>query len=331
MSERARPTRAVPLGIAAGVVVGAALTAAVVLFGSPSEASSEGEELVASARNPAAMVALAEGGLRYGERLSGRVREVDENGDLAPDSVAEVEVTAEEEDQRGLLGLAVDDEDRTFAAWVDGDTRLVVGQVAPGRQRLVWEGPEVFDRAVGGHLTFTPDGELLVGVGDQEQPEAAADPDEPFGKLLLLDPEGDPDQEPEVLSAGWNNPFAFAYTEGGALWVADNAPGSRPERLARGDGGPSGPSSGEGGGQPTSVTELPDEAAPSGLAALSEDRIAVCGYASNELRIYDVSSVPAGLDEGATVEGCNLAVVVLADGELAVSDTDTIRTLEVPG
>ena len=64
-----------------------------------------------------------------------------------------------------------------------------------------------------------------------------------------------------MLSQGWNNPFAFALTPAGALWVADNVPGQRGERLARGDLD----------GEPTHVTTLPTNTVPAGLAALADD------------------------------------------------------------
>lgn len=306
-------------GVLAGVVVGGALAGLAVATGWP-DAGDEGEVLVASARFPSALVALPDGGLLYAERLSGQVRSVDPDGGLDPEAVAEVDVVAGDGDQRGLLGLAVDDGGRLFASWTEPGGRLVVGELSSGDEpRLVWEGPESTDQANGGRLVFLRDGGLAIGIGDLLDQSLVDDPSAVNGKLLVLDPDGDADQEPTVLSGGWNNPFAYGLTPSGQLWVADNSPGERAERLARGDVG----------GAPSEVTELEGRSAPSGLAALSDDRLAVCGYGSGDLRVFDVGSTPARVVD--TVDGCSLGVAVLADGRLALAEQDTIRVVDAPG
>jgi hypothetical protein len=232
------------------------------------------------------------------------------------------EVTTDVDDQRGLLGLARDSRGRVFACWTRAsDGRLVVGQVAPGPERLVWIGPPTVDRANGGHIEFDGDGDLVVGVGDLLERELIDDPSAPNGKLLVLDPGGPPGQTPEVLSAGWNNPFAFTFTPGGDLWVADNAPPGEPERLARGDLG----------GRPSQITELEGAVAPAGVVALAEDRLAVCGFLSGEARVFDVAGDRAVEDPDATIEGCTLAAVVLDDGRLAVAGEASIAIRDAPG
>ena len=177
-----------------------------VVLAPPAAAGSRSSEvLVADAAFPAALASLAGGGVRYGEHLTGRVREVDAAGQLLVAPVAEVAVRTG--GQRGLLGLSVDGSDRTFATWVRmADGRIVVGQVAPGPTRLVWEGPESSRLANGGHLEFAPDGTLVVGIGDLQAGRLVDDPDRPNGKLLRLDPDGAPDQRPATISTGWNNP-----------------------------------------------------------------------------------------------------------------------------
>ncbi|MGH9164387.1 MAG: PQQ-dependent sugar dehydrogenase, partial [Acidimicrobiales bacterium] len=218
---------------------------------------------------------------------------------------------------RGLLGVAVDAGGRTFAAWTRPDGRLVVGQVAPAPERLAWLGPPSTDLANGGHLVVAPDGRLVIGIGDLRAPPLVDDPGAPNGKLLSLDPDGPPDQSPRVLSRGWNNPFAFTYTPGGQLWVADNAPGRRPERLARGDGG----------GPPTAVTELAGKSAPSGLAALADGRLALCGFVSRRLDVYRVGGETARRGRRPLAEDCATGAVRLADGRLAYADESSIRVL----
>ncbi len=219
--------------------------------------------------------------------------------------------------QRGLLGLAAAGGGRIFAAYTRaGDGRIVVERIAPGARRRVWTGPPSTTLANGGHLALAPDGRLVIGIGDLQDPARVADPSTPNGKLLALRPTG-PNRAPEVLSSGWNNPFAFAFAPDGRLWVADNAPGRRPERIARGDAR---------GGPPAEVTELEEEIAPSGVAAISSTELAVCGFVSRALQRYRLRGGrwrPAGT----IARGCRYGVVGLPDGRLAFSTGRDVRTV----
>lgn len=272
------------------------------------DGSSGGRLLVGDAESPVALAALPGGGLRFGERLTGRVREVDGRGRLQPESVAQVTVSTE--GQRGLLGLAVDDQGRTFAAWTDPQETIVVGQVAPGPVRILWRGPASARIGNGGHLAFSPGGVLVVGIGDLQRGDRS-------GRLLALDPDGPPDQEPRVVSSGWNNPFAFAFSPQASLWVADNAPGEDPERLAR-----VGPD-----GQPAFIRKLPGrQIAPAGLVALSDTELVLCAYLPAQLILYDVDSGQRRMLAG----GCRTGVIPLSTGDLAFAGDDEIRVLDDP-
>jgi len=263
--------------------------------------------LVRRAPEAAAMVALPGGGLLYGERKTGRIRNLD--GDV----VARVEVRSDGE--RGLLGIAVDPDDRLFAAWTRRDGRLVVAQVDPGPERIVWLGPLSADRANGGHIEWAPDDTLVIGIGDLEDPGSVSDLDAPHGKVLRLDPSGPPGQKTEYLSYGWNNPYAFDFTPSGALWLADNAPGQQEERLLRAD--PVGPR-----------TVLPEHTAPSGLAAVDDDTLVVCGHRTKLLLRFRIgSNRVARLDGPPLARDCRLGVVLLSDGRLAYATDTSIRTV----
>jgi len=284
---------------------------AAVLMGTGCGGDDDPGTVLTSAEFPAALVALPDGGLLYGERLTGRIRRVDANGVVEPDPVATVDVSTQ--GQRGLLGLAAEGE-RVFAAWTDVDQRLVVAQVAPGSARVVWVGPDTTELANGGRLAFAPDGRLVIGIGDLQAPALVNDPNPVNGKLLALDADAGPEQVPDVVSGGWNNPFAFAFTPTGDLWVADNSPGEDPERLTRGDG--SGP-----------VTELPTATAPSGLAATDGGDLLVCGYVSGQLLRYEVVD---GRAERRTVlaDDCRLGVVVLDDGRIVYAAENSLHVLD---
>ena len=258
----------------------------------------------------AAMAPLADGGLRVGDLRTGRITDVLGPGGVrlaTPRPVATVRVSVG--GQRGLLGLAAAADGRTFAAFTRPDGRLVVARVSPGAQRLVWLGPPSRTLADGGHLAFDTDGRLLIGVGDLQNPPAVAHPSTPNGKLLSLDPGASPAQRPRVLSLGWNNPYAFTVTANGRLVVADNAPGKHAERIADGR---------TGGGMPAAVTSLPVHIAPSGLAALGDRELAVCGVVSGRLDRYR-ATVSGHWRAAGRIAPCRYGVVRLTDGRLAIS------------
>lgn len=261
-----------------------------------------------------AFAPLSAGGLRYNELRTGKVREMSSKGVLFPEPVATLEVSTT--GQRGLLGLAVDAKGRTFASWTAPDQILYVAQVAPGRHRIIWKGPQTPDTAIGGRIATLPNGNLLIGIGDLLQPDAVDDPATPNGKMLELDPDGPQSQTPKVLSSGWHNPFAFAVAPSGEVWVADNAPGDAPERLAD--------------LKRDRVLNLPADTVPSGLVAVTDDVLVLCGFHSRVVQTYRVSK--SGLP---TVDGkprardCSYGVTVLSDGRLIYASGNELRTVRL--
>lgn len=200
-----------------------------------------------------------------------------------------------------------------LAALPDGG--LLVGFLATGRiWRVPAHGPPrrafpALRVSTAGHLAPAPEGRLVIGIGDRQTGR-------PVGRLLSLDPAGPATQVPRTLSTGWNNPFAFTFTPDGRLWVADNAPGKAPERLARGDSG----------GMPATVTVLDRRPAASGLAALGSRSLALCGVVSGTLDRYALEG-GRWRRSGTLARGCRYGVVALADGRLAFSTDDGVRTV----
>jgi hypothetical protein len=256
----------------------------------------------------AAMAAMPGNRVRLGELETGVIRTLD-----GP-AVGHVAVSTG--DQRGLLGLAVDENGTTYAAYTQrgGARRLVVDKVGVGAVRRVWTGPPSARDGNGGHIALAPDGRLVIGVGALGHPELIDRPDVPNGKLLSLSLDGPATQTPRVLSSGWNDPYAFTFTPDGTLWVADDAAGRTPERLGRGDGkGPRTPL-----GRPTG---------PSGLAAIDDHTLAVCGVANQRLDRYTIDGDGRTHFAGTISNGCTFGVVRRGDGTLLVSTASGLVTV----
>ena len=229
------------------------------------------------------------------------------------DLVASVDVSTD--GQRGLVGLAVLADGRLFAGAVAPDERLVVLEIdrETDDHRTVWNGPPTVRGGNGGRLIATSDGDLVFGVGLLNDRAGQADPAEVAGKLIRLDPDGPPDQEPTIESGPWNNPFAFDEAADGSIWVADNHPQDGEERLARGDDG----------FEPKPIAVMPPDSAPSGLATLGDDLI-VCSYNTGALLRYD----RAGALTDTIADDCLLDVATIGDGLLAYSTGQTIVIVE---
>lgn len=273
-------------------------------------------EIVMQARLPAALDVREDGSVVFAERVTGEIWEVTPEPNSEGTRLADVDVSIG--NSRGLVGVAVDEDDRVFAAWTrESDERLVVAQVSPGDERLVWEGPPVPDENIGGHIDFMPDGLLLIGVGDLGDPDAAVDPANPHGKFLTLDPDGDADQSPETLSGGWTDPTAFEVTADGAVWVADDMPEDVNDRLTRGDLD----------ARSYPITELSEDTGPAGLAVV-EDRIYVCGFESRRMLRYRIRGNSAPRNGPVFATNCSLDVAALPDGRLTYSNEGTVFTLD---
>ena len=255
----------------------------------------------------AALARHADGGLLVGPLAGGPIGFVRRDGRLIDSRFRIPPVRTD--GQRGVLSLTLSPEDVLYASWTPrGSDRLVVGILRRNRPpAIVWNGPRTSRAANGGHLEFAPDGRLVVGIGESKLRPGAS------GALLSLEPGGPPSQVPRILSTGWNNPFAFAFTPDGSLWVADNATGKQPERLARGDGG-----------EPYDVTNLPRKIAPSGLAALPNGDLALCGIVSGTLDRYRREPEGGWKRVRTIATGCRYGVALLDDGRLAYADDRSI-------
>ncbi len=156
--------------------------------------------------------------------------------------------------ERGLLSIAVaPDGDELLLSLTDaaGDTLieahpLVDGEVR-GPPRTLYTLAQPFANHNGGPILFTPDGLLLVGLGDGggggDPLGAGQDPTTPLGSLLRLDVTGpttraapgnpfvdDIDAAQEIVATGLRNPWRISLdVERDELWIADVGQSEREE------------------------------------------------------------------------------------------------------
>lgn len=255
------------------------------------------------------------GRLFVGERRTGRVYRVDpETG--AKQRVGLVGHIDTRPAQGGLLGLDAGEENVVLAEFTadDGHLQIVeVGTAGSGRRR--WHGPKSTEKAVGGRPVTLADGRLVTGVGDLLNPKRGSDPATSNTKVLDIHADG----TASPIASGFNNPFAMTAA-GNTIWIADNAPGSKQERIVRlaRDG------------TLEVVAKWNDVRVPSGIAVLSDGKLAVCYFAKGQLRLVDPTDPGDGF--GALIaEGCRYGVVALPGGGAAYSTDDEVVVLDRAG
>jgi glucose/arabinose dehydrogenase len=172
----------------------------------------------------------------------GTVRRVSvaSDGTLAPigEPVLDLTDLTTTESERGLLGLAFDDDgDTLFVSHtdVDGNSDVasypVAGEaVDVDARRVLFEVDQPYSNHNGGHIAFGPDGRLWLGLGDggaADDPENRAQDDAtPLGKLVAIDLDTG---EAEQVAKGLRNPWRFAFDADGGIWIADVGQGQTEE------------------------------------------------------------------------------------------------------
>lgn len=198
-------------------------------------------EVVASGLEiPWALAHHPEGDIFVTER-PGRVRLI-RDGELVGDPVAEVDVVAEGEG--GLLGI---DLHPSFLdnAWAylyftseEGGlhnrvVRFVVEESGDSYEfvedRVIVEGIPAAGNHNGGRIAFGPDEHLYIGTGDAGDPNRSADPGNLGGKILRVDEDGRPGDDPpfddgRVYAYGLRNPQGLAWDDRDRLYATEHGP-----------------------------------------------------------------------------------------------------------
>jgi hypothetical protein len=151
---------------------------------------------------------------------------------LGSEPVLDISDRVRDEGERGLLSIALhpSDPSRLYLHYSDndGDTtvsefRLVTPNRAdPGSERVLLQVGQPAPNHNGGMIAFTPDGALLLGLGDgggaDDQFGNGQNPDTLLGGLVAIAVDGEPD--PAKYAMGLRNPWRFWIDEG-LIYVAD--------------------------------------------------------------------------------------------------------------
>ena len=177
---------------------------------------------------------------------TGEVLVVDPDTGIAGDVVLDINDETAARGERGLLGLAVDEEalyvnftDLSGTTTIDAFVFDARGR--PGNRIPLLTIDQPFGNHNGGALAIGPDGNLYIGVGDggaaDDPLNAGQDPDQILGSIVRIDPTptkrepyaipadnpyANGDGVPEIFTIGLRNPWRIAFDPmTNDLWVAD--------------------------------------------------------------------------------------------------------------
>jgi glucose/arabinose dehydrogenase len=161
-----------------------------------------------------------DGALHFTER-AGRVgraaRQAD--GSFAAPEVSEVQGVVEQ-GEGGLMGIAVDSDNRRFVMYTSASDNRVVELRADGSQRVLVDGIERGSIHNGGRLAFGPDGALYATTGDAGD-RALTRSDGLNGRVLKIDPDTG---EADVFTTGHRNPQGLCFDSQGRLLSTEHGP-----------------------------------------------------------------------------------------------------------
>ncbi|MHA7181595.1 PQQ-dependent sugar dehydrogenase [Arthrobacter sp. MDB2-24] len=275
--------------------------------------------------------------LLISERDTARIFELDDAGNRR--EVGTVE-GVKHGGEGGLLGLAVDDQDRLYAysTGTDGNRiqRLTLDG-APGS--LALEDAETLVDELpsnnihnGGRIAFGPDGMLYAGVGDAGEPDRAQDLDSPGGKILRMTPDGEvPADNPYpgslVFSYGHRNVQGLAWAADGTMFASEFGQNTWDELNVIEAGGNYGWPVVEGIAEEEGFVDpvqqwSPSEASPSGIAVV-DDTVFIANLRGARLRAVPVGDPTTSTDYLVGEYGRLRALIESPDGRLWVLTNNT--------
>jgi glucose/arabinose dehydrogenase len=237
------------------------------------------------------------------------------------------------EGESGLLGLAIDDQDRLYAYSTGPDGNRIQrypvtgepGTLALGEPETIIDGLPSASYHDGGRIAFGPDGMLYATVGDAGQSDSAQDIESLAGKILRMTPDGDaPDDNPFrgslVYSYGHRNPQGLAWAEDGTLFAAEFGQNTWDELNIITPGGNYGWPDVEGiAGQEDYLDPVqqwsPEQASPSGIA-IAGGTIFIANLRGQVLRAVPVPDPTTSTDFYAGEYGRLRTVIPAPDGGL---------------
>ncbi|MGN8244615.1 PQQ-dependent sugar dehydrogenase [Cellulomonas soli] len=240
----------------------------------------------------------------------------------------------------GLLGLAVDAQDRLYAYSTGADGNRIErftltggpGSYGLGSVETIVDGLPSAGVHNGGRIAFGPDGMLYAGVGDAGERSSAQDLDRLGGKILRLTPDGDvPADNPfpgsPVYSYGHRNVQGLAWAADGTMIASEFGQDTWDELNVIVPGGNYGWPQVEGAAGVEGFVDPvqqwnPDEASPSGIA-VADGTVLVANLRGQVLRAVPVADLGASSVHLAGELGRLRAVAVAPDGRLWVVTNNT--------
>ncbi|MGN8551796.1 UNVERIFIED_CONTAM: PQQ-dependent sugar dehydrogenase [Microbacterium sp. SLM126] len=277
------------------------------------------EALATGLAAPWSVVPLAGGGALISQRDDGTIVELTPEGELRTAGTVPGVVSGGESGLHGLALLERDDGTWLYAYHGAADDNRVVrmpllgrpGTLALGESELVFDGIPRASTHDGGRIAFGPDGMLYVATGDAQNRDAPQDPGALGGKILRLDPEGDPAEGNPWGSAVWSlghrNVQGLAWTQDGTMWASEFGQDTWDELNRIEAGGNYGWPVVEGeAGRDGMIDPIASwataDASPSGIAAVG-DTVFVAGLRGERLWIVDTADGTAAGEPTAVLTG----------------------------
>ncbi|MEV8176364.1 PQQ-dependent sugar dehydrogenase [Microbacterium sp. NPDC079176] len=243
--------------------------------------------------------------------------------------------------ESGLLGIAVDDQQRLYAYSTGPDGNRIQrfsltgesGSLALGTPETIVDGIPAASYHDGGRIAFGPDGMLYATTGDAGGRDNAQDLDSLAGKILRMTPDGaapgdNPFPGSLVYSYGHRNPQGIAWADDGTLFAAEFGQDTWDELNVIASGGNYGWPLVEGIGENTDYIDpvqqwTPDDASPSGIAVIG-GTVFIANLRGQTLRAVPVADPSTSADYFSGAYGRIRHVAEAPDGALwfLTSNTD---------